>query len=344
MKAAVAVRYGGPEVLEIRDVPMPEVASDGVLVRVRAIGLNFADIFGRIGVYPGIPKPPFIPGLEFSGDVVAVGRAATQHHVGERVMGFSRIGSHAEFVSLSENFVVEIPSGMTYQDAAAFLVTGVTALHGLVQLAHLQRGERVLIHAAAGGVGLAALQIGKHIGAEIFATAGSEEKLSAARSFGADHAYNYVIEDFAREVMDRTGGYGVDVVLDSVGGSVFRKSWKILAQMGRYVILGVSAVNGRGALNYFRAARVILQMPPVLPHLLMSANKSLIGFNLGTLKGKEAYFQDCATDLIGMYNSGAFRAVVGKTFPFDQVIDAHRYVQGRHSVGKTVVLMDGSAS
>ncbi len=337
MKAAVVSRYGSPDVLEIREVHEPVVQPEQVLVRVRAIGLNFADIFARFGVYPDTPKPPFIPGLEFAGDVVRVGTAVTQFRGGERVMGYSRLGSHAEYVALHEHFAIEIPAAMSFEEGSAFLATGMTAYHALVRLAGVRRGERVLIHAAAGGVGVAAIQVARAYGAEVFATAGSPPKVSFAREHGADHVMNYRKEDFAGEILRLTGGYGVDVVIDSVGGTVYRKSWKLLAPMGRYVILGISAVAGRGRLSYLKVAGTYLRMPPILPQMLMSSNRAIMGFNLGTLKGMEAYLREGASEILRLHREGLLNPVVGRVFPFDKIADAHRFLQGRNAIGKVVI-------
>ncbi len=339
MKAAFVTEYGAPEVLVIRDTPIPTPSPGQILVRIRAIGLNFADIFGRFGVYPGTPKPPFIPGLEFSGDVVAVGESVTLFKGRERVMGYCRLGSHAEYVVLDQHYATTLPSTMTYEEGAAFLVTNVSAYHGIVRLANVRQGEKLLVHAAAGGVGLAAVQIGKHLGAEVFGTAGTEEKVDLVRSMGADHAINYTTTDFAAEVRRLTSEYGADVVMDSVGGEVFRKSWALLAQMGRYVLYGVSAVAGKGALSKLRVAAAYSLMVPIFPPNLMSANKGIFGFNLGTLTGKEAYFKQSVDEILPLHQSGRLKTLIGKVFPFEQIVEAHRYLQTRQSVGKVVVLV-----
>jgi NADPH:quinone reductase-like Zn-dependent oxidoreductase len=340
MIAAFVTRYGGPEVLEIRETTVPQPAAGQILVRVRAIGLNFADIFGRLGVYPGTPKPPFIPGLEFSGDVAAIGPGVTTLSVGQRVMGYSRLGSHAEFVALSEEYASRIPDAMSYTEAAAFLATSLSAYHGIVRLANIRRGEKLLVHAAAGGVGIASIQLGVSLGAEVFATAGTDEKVSLVVSQGAHHAINYTTEDFAEEVGRISGGYGVDVVMDSVGGEVFKKSWHLLAQMGRYVLFGVSAVTGKGALNRLKAANAFSSMRPIFPPSLIGANKGIFGFNLGTLTDKAPYFREAAQELLAMHGRGIIRPFIGKVFPFRQIVEAHRYLQTRQSVGKVVITME----
>ncbi|HMK38858.1 MAG TPA: zinc-binding dehydrogenase [Bacteroidota bacterium] len=339
MKAAVVTRYGGPEVMEIRDVPLPRLTEGQILVRVRAIGLNFADVFGRLGVYPNTPPPPFIPGLEFSGDVVAVAPDVSKFKGRERVMGYSRLGSHAEFVTLGVHYATTVPENMTYEAAAGFLATGISAYHGIIRLGTLRKGERVLIHAAAGGVGLAAVQIARRAGAEIFATAGTAEKLALARKFGADHLFNYRETDFAAEITRITSGYGVDVVMDSVGGEVFKKSWPLLAQMGRYILYGVSSVTGKGAMNRLKAAAAFSMMRPIFPPSLMSANKGIHGFNLGTLTGKESYFSEASKEILRYFDEGFLKPVVGTVFPFEKIVEAHAFLQTRQSSGKIVVLV-----
>jgi NADPH:quinone reductase-like Zn-dependent oxidoreductase len=337
MKAAFVTKYGGPEVLEIRQAPEPTPGPHQVLVRVRAIGLNFADIFGRLGVYPGTPKPPFVPGLEFSGDVAGKGGAVQGFATGQRVMGYSRLGSHAEYVLVNSNLATALPQGMSYEEGASFLATSLTAYHGLIRLANLRAGERLLVHAAAGGVGLATVQMASALGAEIYATAGTEAKVDLVRAHGADLVINYNTMDFAAEILRATNNYGVDVVMDSVGGEVFKKSWSILAQMGRYVLFGVSGVTSAGALNRLRAASVFSFMRPIFPPSLMSANKGIFGFNLGTLAGKELYFRDAVLEMVQFYEKGILKPVIGKIFPFDRIVEAHTYLQMRQSVGKVVV-------
>ncbi len=338
MKAAFVTRYGGPEVLEISDAPIPEPGPDEVLVRVRCIGLNFADIVGRFGAYPGTPKPPYIPGLEFSGDVVQIGPRVMKFSGRERIMGYSKLGSHAEYVLVNQYYATVIPEKMTYEEGASFLVSMLSAYHGLVRLANLRTGERLLVHAAAGGVGLASLQIGRHLNAEVFATAGTDAKTEIARSFGAHHVINYTSSAFDTEIQRITDGGGVDVVMDSVGGEVFKKSWPLLAPMGRYLMLGVSSMTtADGSLTRSMIADAYEQMKPIFPPSLIHINKAIFGFNLGLITGKERYFEQAATELLTWYKLGVIRPLVGKVFPFDQIVEAHRYLQNRQSVGKVVV-------
>jgi NADPH:quinone reductase-like Zn-dependent oxidoreductase len=340
MKAVFVTRYGDPSVLQFGEAPIPEPEPSQVLVRVRCIGLNFADIVGRFGAYPGTPKPPYIPGLEFSGDVVGTGEKVTRFATGDRIMGYSKLGSHAEYVVVNEHFATLIPSKMTYEEGASFLVSMLSAYHGIVRLANLHTGELLLVHAAAGGVGLASLQIGRHLNAEVFATAGTDEKVALARSFGAHHVINYTTTEFGKEIGRITNGYGVDVVMDSVGGEVFKKSWQLLAPMGRYLMLGVSSMTtADGNLTRSMIADAYEQMKPIFPPSLIHTNKGIFGFNLGLITGRERYFEEAATELLTWYNLGAIRPLVGKTFPFDEIVEAHRYLQNRQSVGKVVIIV-----
>jgi len=339
LKAAFVTKYGGPDVLEIRNTPVPRLEPHQILVRVRVIGLNFADIFGRFGVYPGTPEPPFIPGLEFSGDVAAVGTGVVSFKGGERVMGYCRVGSHAEYVAVNEDLATTLPASMSYEIGAAFLTSYLSAYHGIVRLANIRSGEKLLVHAAAGGVGLATVQLAKHLGCEIFGTAGTDQKVEVVKSQGAHHVINYTSHDFAREVRRLSNGYGIDVVMDSVGGETYKKSWQLLAQMGRYILLGVSGVAGRGALNRLKVAKAFSHMKPIFPPNLLSANKGIFGFNLGTLRGKERYFKNAVGELLNLYEIGALKPLIGKVFSFDQIVEAHRTLQMRQSFGKVVVLM-----
>ncbi|MDH4069798.1 MAG: zinc-binding dehydrogenase [Ignavibacteria bacterium] len=325
--------------LKIKSVAVPEPGDRQVLVRVHAIGLNFADIIGRWGVYPGIPKPPFIPGIEFSGTVAARGAGATRFAEGERVMGYSRVGSHAEYVSVDERMVGAVPPSVSLDTAAAFPVASMTAFHGLRTLGNLQSGERVLIHAGAGGVGTASIQLAKHLGATVLATVGTEEKRRLAEEQGADFVINYRREDFSKVVRRMIGSSGLDLVFDSVGGPVFRKGWSLLSVMGRYVLFGLSSVSGRGRLNRLRALRVYAQMGVVLPGILISSNKAIFGFNIGTLTGKEQYLADTGSRIVDLLKQQVFRPVIGNRFRFDQIVTAHTELQAGRTMGKVVVMV-----
>jgi NADPH2:quinone reductase len=268
-----------------------------------------------------------------------VGSSVTLFKGGERVMGYSRHGSHAEYVCVNESLAIELPSSMSFEDGASFLVVFLTAYHGIVRLANIRKGEKLLVHAAAGGAGVATLQLGRYLGAEIYGTAGTEEKVELARKNGAHHAINYNTSDFAEVIKHLTNNYGVDVVMDSVGGLVYDKSWNLLAQMGRYVLYGLAAIASQGALNKLKAATIISVMKPIFPVQLMSANKAIFGFNLGTLKGKEAYFREATQEMLHLYDRGILKPLIGRVFPFSDIVEAHRALQTRQTTGKVVVVV-----
>jgi NADPH:quinone reductase-like Zn-dependent oxidoreductase len=339
MRAAVVTRFGPPEVLQIQDVPPPVPGEDEVLVKVKAIGLNFADVMARLGYYPAIPDPPFVPGIEFSGVVVAVGKEVRTARKGDRVWAFTKQGAYAEFVRVPSSMVLPLPKRVDFQQAVALGVTSLTAYHALVALAHVQRNERVLIHAAAGGVGIAATQIAHHLRATIFATVGSAEKMEIARAHGADFVINYTQERFADVIRKKTDGEGVDVILDSVSGRVMKEGWKLLAPMGRYVLFGFAAVTGKRRVNKLKAAREALSVPIIFPSTLASKNVGLLAFNLYFLSHKTAYFQSTWNRILEWHGKGILKPVIGKVFSFEQIAEAQAYLQSRQSIGKVVVTL-----
>lgn len=339
MKAAVVTRFGPPEVLQIQDRRTPVPREDEVLVSVKAIGLNFADVMARLGVYPAIPEPPFVPGIEFSGVVSALGKEVHNLKKGDRVWGFTKQGAYAEFVCVPSTMLQVLPRKMDFRQAVAMGVTSLTAYHALVTLANVRKKERVLIHAAAGGVGIAATQIAKHLGAEIFATVGSPEKMEVARAQGAHVVINYSQEKFAEVIRKETDGEGVDVILDSVGGRVMKEGWKLLAPMGRYVLFGFASVTGTRGINKLKAAREAMSIPILFPATLVSKNVGLLAFNLYFLAHKADYFRAAWTKIVDWQGKGIIKPVIGRVFNFDQIAEAQAFLQSRKSIGKVVVTL-----
>lgn len=340
MKAAVITKFGPPRVLKVQAWADPFPRRGEVKIRVKAIGLNFADVLSRLGLYPSIPKPPFIPGIEVSGIITKVGDGVHKWRRGDRVIAFTQLGGYAEYAIAKQEQLFMLPHRMNFEEGAAICITYLTACHGLMTLAHLHRGDKVLLHAAAGGVGSAAIQIAKHLGAEIYATASTDEKLEFARKQGANHLINYKKEDFETVIREKTGSYGVDVIFDSVGGLLFRKGWKLLAPMGRYILYGFAAVTGKHTYSRLKALREILATPILFPYTLLSRNVSLSCFNLYFLTSKSEYLKNTLRLVIDWHAKGIVKPVIGARFPFDQIADAHAYLQGRKSIGKIVITMD----
>jgi len=322
MKAIRVHEPGGPEALRYEEAPDPKPEPGVVLMRVEAAGINFADTLARKGLYPTSTPPPFIPGFEVAGTVIGVGEGVEGVPAGQRVTGFAPKGGYAELAVMPAASAIPIPEPMTFEEAAAFPIVFLTAYHALKSFGRLRQGESVLIHAAAGGVGTAAVQLAKVWGARVFATAGSDEKLSRVKGLGADEVLNYRTADFAEAVRRWTGGKGVDVILESVGGEVFEKSLRSLARDGRLVAIGFSS----GV------------QPQLQLGLLVMNGLSVLGLHIGvmTLKRPEL-ISASARELIELLAKGRIKPVVGHVFPLRDAAEAHRILEGRGSYGKLVL-------
>jgi NADPH2:quinone reductase len=338
MKAAVIRRFGPPEVLTVMEVPTPVPAEGEILVKVRAIGVNFADVFARLGVYPGIPKPPFVPGIEYAGTVDKTGKGAGRFKRGDRVFGFTRQNGYAEYVCVKHEFAVKMPPRMTFKEAATFTVPYLTSYHGIVNLAHGHQGEKILIHAGAGGVGIAAIQLAKHLGMEVFTTVGSEEKAKAVYKQGADHIINYRTEDFSEVVRRETNGYGLDVIMDGVAGPAYSKGLKLLAPMGRYILFGVSSANARRRLNILRIVIDFFTTPRILLPTQLKRNVGYHAFNLYFLADRVSFMAAALGKLLSLYRKGVLKPVIGATYRLDQVVQVHQFLQSRKAIGKIVLI------
>src|SRR3954449_11271499 len=246
MRAVVLTGTGGPEVLRVQERPDPALAPGEVRIAVRAAGINFADTMARVGLYPDAPKPPCVLGYEVAGEVESVADGVSEFAVGDRVMAGTRFGGQAELVAVPAGQVLPLPERLSFEQGAAFPVNYGTAYAALIIMGSLREGDRVLIHAAAGGVGIAATQIARNVGAEIFGTA-SPAKHDAMRAQGVTHAIDYRSQDFEAEAMRITGGEGVDLIIDALGPTSFRKDYRLLRSGGRVVMYGLSeATNERG--------------------------------------------------------------------------------------------------
>ena len=246
MRAVVITEHGGPEVLKVQERPDPPVGPGEVRIAVKAAGINFADTLARTGLYADAPKVPCVVGYEVAGEVESVGDGVESVRPGDRVLAGTRFNGQAELVTVRENMVYALPEPLSFEEGAAFPVNYATAQAGLVVTGGLKRGERVLIHAAAGGVGISATQIAKRIGAEVFGTA-SASKHDAIRDQGVDHPIDYRSEDFAAAVRRITGGEGIDVAMDALGPTSFRKDYRLLRQGGRLHVRGFRGADRRQA-------------------------------------------------------------------------------------------------
>ena len=340
MRAVVIPRHGPPEVLEVQDRPDPPVGPGQLRIAVKAAGINFADLLARAGAYPDAPPAPCVVGYEVAGEVESVGEDVEDYEVGQRVMGGTRFGGHAELVTVPVGQVLPLPERFTYEQGAAFPVNYATAYAGLVIMGGLKSGERVLIHAAAGGVGIAAIQVAKGVGAEILGTA-SASKHDAIREQGVEHPIDYRTQDFEAEVRRITGDEGIDVAFDALGPKSFRKDYRLLRDGGRLIMYGYIEGESAGGRNVPALLEVLARMPfATIPWwkslAVMNENKGVFGLNM--LKWWDREGLDRVLDpLREAVERGEYEPVVAEAFAFERAADAHRMIAERRNVGKVVL-------
>jgi NADPH:quinone reductase-like Zn-dependent oxidoreductase len=336
MRQMVITQYGGPAVFRAVDAATPAPGDGEVRIAVRAAGVNFADVLARIGLYPDAPKPPVVVGYEVAGVVDAIGSGVTRVHLGDRVVALTRFGGYSTDVIVPSEFVFRLPDEVSDAEGAALPVNYLTAVIALYKLANVAAGETVLIHGAGGGVGIAAMQLARLRRTTIIATA-SASKHEALNAYGADHVIDYRTADVGREVRRITANRGVDVILDPIGGRSFATSYALLAPLGRLIVYGVSAVTRGEKRSWLHAARTMLQMPAFRPLSLMNNNRGVFGLNLGHLWSERRQLAASMQMLLEEVSGGRLNPVVAKTFPLDQVADAHRFLQSRSNIGKVVL-------
>jgi NADPH2:quinone reductase len=321
MKAIVVSKTGGPEVLEYKDVPKPELQKNEVVVEIKAIGVNFIDVYFREGRYPS--KLPFTVGQEAAGVVSAVGADVKNVKLGDRVAYTGLQGSYAEFAAVAADRLVKIPDSVSFEQATALMLQGMTA-HYLVKSAYpLKSGETALIHAAAGGVGQLLVQMAKMIGSQVIATAGTDEKVEIAKSRGADHVINYSTQDFVAETKQITGGKGVHVVYDGVGKTTFEGGLDVLRPRGYMVLFGGSS----GA------------VPPFdLIKLSQKGSLFLTRPTLGHYIATREELEWRAGELMGWVGSGKLKITIGHTYKLSEAAKAHQDLEGRKTTGKVLLI------
>jgi NADPH:quinone reductase-like Zn-dependent oxidoreductase len=295
----------------------------------------------RIGLYPDAPKPPCVLGYEVAGEVESVGAAVDSHKVGDAVIAATRFGGQAELVTVAAAQALPLPKRLSFEQGAAVPVNYGTAYAALIVMGGLLRADRVLIHAAAGGVGIAATQIARNLGAEIFGTA-SPEKHEVIAAQGVAHPIDYRNHDFETEVMRITGGGGVDVIIDAMGPTSFRKDYKLLRPGGRLVMYGVSEASKERGRDIPTALRMLIKMPlATLPWwkslAVMNENKGIFGLNMLKWWDREGNLDRLTGPLMGDLNSGDLEPVIAAAFPFEQAGDAHRFIAERRNLGKVVL-------
>jgi NADPH:quinone reductase-like Zn-dependent oxidoreductase len=338
MRQVWITKAGSPEVLQVKEAPDPTPASGQVRIRVEATGVNFADIMGRLGIYPDLPPIPVVVGYEVGGRVDAVGSGVDSSWVGKDVFAMTRFGGYSDVVCVPENQVFERPADMSAEQGAAIPVNYFTAWQLIVVMGGLRGGETVLVHSVGGGVGIAATQIAKNIGARVIGTA-SKSKHDFMRSIGVDMLIDYRTEDFEKRTMEMTGGKGVELILDAVGGDSFKKGFRILAPTGRLGMFGMSSAAVGKERSILAALKTVASMPWLNfnPPALLNANKGVFGVNLGHLWGEVPRIRGWADDLLALWQQGVVRPHVDKVFPFAEAAAAHHYVQDRKNIGKVLL-------
>ncbi len=332
MRAVVITKHGPPEVLQVQERPAPErPLGDQVLVEVKAAGINFADTMARMGLYQDAPKPPCVVGYEVAGTVTAVGPGVEGISPGDRVMAGTRFGGYAEHVLARASDVIPLPDRLSFEQGAAVPVNYATAWAGLVRYGSLQPGERVLLHAAAGGVGISATQIAKRHGAEVWGTS-SPGKHDAIRELGVDHPLDYTRNGWER------GLPPFDVIMDAIGGKSFRTSYELLRPGGRLVCFGASAVTSGEKRSVTTALRAVVRMPRFSLIKQMSSSKAVIGLNMLRLWDDKGTLDSWIEPLRELMDDGTIEPVVAEAFPFERAPDAHRMIAERRNVGKVVLV------
>lgn len=312
MKAILATRTGGPEVLELQDAPDPELQPEEVLVRVAAAGVNFADTMMTQGLYPGGARPPYIPGFEFAGIL---------EDTNEKVIGLVPKGAYAQRISARREGLLPWPERLSAAEAAAFPINYFTAYFAY-WMADAKENERVLIHAAAGGVGTAAIELGRIFGVEIFGTSSSDEKLARLKELGLDHGINYKNADYEQAVMELTGGEGVDIVFEMLGGEHTAKSTRCLRPLGRLIVYGFASGQ-----------------PPQFDFPAMfQRNASAHALWLTPLSRHREHMAQAWEDMHPWLAGGKLRPIVGHQLPLEQAAEAHRLLLERKNFGKIVLM------
>ncbi len=325
MRAFLCHDWGEAEAMQVEDAPAPEMTADGVRIAVKAAGVNFADTLMVKGEYQVRPPFPFSPGLEVAGEVLECAPGVDAFKQGDRVMAMVHYGGYATEVVAPAKDVVRIPDSMDFTIAAGFPIVYGTSHIGLVDKLKLQPGETLLVHGAAGGVGLTAVEIGKLLGATVIATAGGADKLAVAKRYGADHLIDYKAEDIRERVKQLTDGRGTDAVYDPVGGMAFDASLRATAQMGRILVVGFASGT----------------VPQAPANILLVKNITLIGYYWGAhRKLQPELVRSSFATLMDWYEAGKLKPHISHTFDLADAAKAMAMLKSRKSTGKVVLTME----
>lgn len=338
MKAAVLIKHGkAKDAFEIRDIGSPIPKSNEALVDVEAFGLNYADVMARNGLYREAPPLPSVLGYDFVGRVKACGDANFSHLIGKRVVGLSRFGAYAEQVVTNPMALVPISEDVSPASATALGTQYLTAYHAACQITNLHPGERVLIHAAAGGVGTALIQIALWKGCEVFGSAGSDEKMQYLKEQGVHHPINYKKADYAQQIKSILGEKRIDVSFNPVAGSTFKKDLKLIGSGGRLILFG--AAERSGMKGFFPTYRFLGRMGLLMPILLMAKSRSILGVNmLKVADHRPGVIQHAFEALIPLLEKGIISPKIGGEYHVNNLAEAHQLLEDGKTTGKLAVL------
>lgn len=324
MKAIEIREFGDRDVLQFTDLPIPQPQDHQVLIKVAATGVNYADIMTRKGIYHSAGHPPLIPGLDVAGTVVEVGSMVTTVQPGQRVIAFPDAGSYAEYTVAREHLTFILPEEVDFETAAALPTVGFTVHQLFTKVTCFQPGESILIHAAAGGIGTTAIQVAKKLGARLMiGSVGHESKKETVLSLGAHHVVNSRSRDYVQQVLDFTDGHGVDVILNSIAGTVLESDMGCLARFGRIAIFG----HASGEAGSIRSTD------------LHSSCRSALGFSMGTYKqNRPEVFQEPMKELMQWIREGAIKPYISERFALSEAKKAHEIIEKRMNLGKIILI------
>jgi alcohol dehydrogenase len=316
---------------------LPDPAEDELTVQVKAIGLNFADIFAIQGLYSATPKDSFVPGLEYSGIVIKKDKEVSEFEIGDKIMGVIRFGAYANYLNINKNYVSKLPTDWSFEEGAAFTVQSLTAYYSLVELGNINDQSVILIHSAAGGVGIYANRIAKKFNAYTIGTVGNDKKIEVLKKEG----YDDVIvrgNDFSKKLKQSLDGRNLDIVLECIGGKIFAESFKQMSAGGRIIVYGAAQFStGSSSPNYLKVLTKYLTRPKVDPLSLSDKNKSVMGFNLIYLWDKVELMKKYLSNILEMKLP---KPMIGEVFEFKDLLSAVKKFQTGQTVGKVSVLLD----
>jgi len=337
MQAVWIPKIGKPDVLEVREAKDPIAGQGEVRIRVRASGINFAEIMARQGLYQDAPPLPAVLGYEVSGVIDALGDGVTDRSEGQRVLAMTRFGGYSDTVCVDSSQTYVMPEQMSFEEGAALPVTYLTAYHMLFNVFRVRPGDHVLIHQAAGGVGTAASQLCRSVGGVTTYGTASKSKHDYVRENGCDHPIDYHSADYAEVVEKLSGGRGVDAVLDALGGSDWKKGYSLLRPGGMLIPFGWANMAKFGKRRITHVLGEFSHMPWWTPVKLMQDNKGVAGVNMGHLWQAREITDAAFTALLKLFEEGAIRPRVDRAFPFAQAAEAHAYIEAGQNVGKVLL-------